>query len=78
VWAGEVGEAALEVAVADVAEELRAQGGRPEVIPFGGSSVPGAQGYVEAGEELLAQLPGLTTVVVAVRSGAPWPGWLSR
>jgi L-cysteate sulfo-lyase len=74
VWAGEAGEAALEVAVADVAEELRAQGGRPEVIPFGGSSVPGAQGYVEAGEELLAQLPGLATVVVAVGSGGTMAG----
>jgi L-cysteate sulfo-lyase len=74
VWAGEVGEAALEDAVADVAEELRAKGGRPEVIPFGGSSVPGAQGYVEAGEELLAQLPGLTTTVVAVGSGGTMAG----
>jgi len=74
VWAGEVGEAALEDAVADVAEELRAKGGRPEVIPFGGSSVLGAQGYVEAGQELLAQLPGLTSAVVAVGSGGTMAG----
>jgi L-cysteate sulfo-lyase len=74
VWAGEVGEAALEDAVAGVAEELRAKGGHPEVIPFGGSSVLGAQGYVEAGEELLAQLPRLTSAVVAVGSGGTMAG----
>jgi D-cysteine desulfhydrase len=74
VWAGKVGEAALEDAVAGVAEELRVKGGRPEVIPFGGSSVLGAQGYVEAGEELLAQLPRLTSAVVAVGSGGTMAG----
>jgi D-cysteine desulfhydrase len=74
VWAGEVSESALEDAVADVAKELRAKGGRPEIIPFGGSSVLGAQGYVEAGEELLAQLPGLTSAVVAVGSGGTMAG----
>ena len=71
VW---VGVATLEDAVADVAAGLRAKGRRPEVIPFGGSSVLGAQGYVEAGEELLAQLPGLATVVVAVGSGGTMAG----
>jgi L-cysteate sulfo-lyase len=74
VWAGEADEAALEDAVTDVAAGLRAKGGRPAVIPFGGSSVLGAQGYVEAGEELLAQLPGLTSVVVAVGSGGTMAG----
>jgi L-cysteate sulfo-lyase len=74
VWAGEAGDAALEDAVTDVAAQLRATGQRPEVIPFGGSSVLGARGYVEAGEELLAQLPGLTTAVVAVGSGGTMAG----
>ncbi len=74
VWAGEVGDAALEDAVADVAARLRAKGMRPEVIPFGGSSLLGAQGYVEAGEELLAQLPGLSSAVVAVGSGGTMAG----
>ena len=74
VWAGEVNDAALENAVTDVAAQLRARGRRPEVIPFGGSNVLGAQGYVEAGEELLAQLPGLTTAVVAVGSGGTMAG----
>jgi L-cysteate sulfo-lyase len=74
VWAGEAGDTALEDAVADVAAQLRAGGRRPEVIPFGGSSVLGAQGYVEAGEEILAQLPGLTSAVVAVGSGGTMAG----
>jgi L-cysteate sulfo-lyase len=74
VWAGEAGGAALEDAVADVAAQLRDRGRRPEVIPFGGSNVPGARGYVEAGEELLAQLPGLATAVVAVGSGGTMAG----
>ena len=74
VWVGESGDTALDDAVANVADELRAKGGHPEVIPFGGSSVLGAQGYVEAGEELLAQLPGLTSVVVAVGSGGTMAG----
>ena len=74
VWAGEVDDAALKDAVADVAAQLRAKGRRPEVIPFGGSNVLGARGYVEAGEELLAQLPGLTSAVVAVGSGGTMAG----
>jgi L-cysteate sulfo-lyase len=74
VWAGDAGDASLEDAVADVAAQLRAKGMRPEVIPFGGSSMLGVQGYVEAGEELLAQLPGLASAVVAVGSGGTMAG----
>lgn len=74
VWAGEVGEAALDDVVEDVAEELRRRGARPAIIPFGGSSVLGARGYVEAGEELLEQVPDLAAVVVAVGSGGTMAG----
>jgi L-cysteate sulfo-lyase len=74
VWPGEAGDTALEDAVAGVAAQLHAGGRRPEVIPFGGSSVLGARGYVEAGEEILAQLPGLTSAVVAVGSGGTMAG----
>jgi len=38
-----------------VAEELRAAGRRPYVVPYGGSNPLGASGYVAAMEELLAQ-----------------------
>jgi L-cysteate sulfo-lyase len=74
VWAGAVGDAELEAVVEAVAEELRRKGERPAVVPFGGSSVLGAQGYVEAGVELLAQAPDLDTAVVAVGSGGTMAG----
>lgn len=74
VWAGEVSEAELAAAVEDVARDLRERGARPAVIPFGGSSVLGAQGYAEAGTELLVQDPDLTTAVVAVGSGGTMAG----
>ena len=38
-----------------VADDLRAQGRRPYVVPYGGSNPLGASGYVAAMEELLAQ-----------------------
>jgi len=41
--------------MAQVAEELRAAGRRPYVVPYGGSNSVGASGYVAAMEELLAQ-----------------------
>ncbi|MFI1396071.1 D-cysteine desulfhydrase family protein [Streptomyces sp. NPDC020681] len=74
VWAGDVSGAELAAAVADMADSLRRQGARPAVIPFGGSSVLGARGYVEAGHELLAQAPDLSTVAVALGSGGTMAG----
>ena len=44
------------------------------MIPFGGSSVLGAQGYVDGGLELLEQAPDLDTIVVAVGSGGTMSG----
>ncbi len=52
VWAG---GRPLAEAMNRVAEELRAAGRRPYVIPYGGSNPIGASGYVAAMEELLAQ-----------------------
>ena len=51
-WAGDL---PLPEAMAQVAEELRAAGRCPYVVPYGGSNVVGASGYVVAMEELLAQ-----------------------
>jgi len=45
-----------EKRVAEVVEELRGRGGRPYVIPVGGSSPIGALGYVAGTLELLGQL----------------------
>ena len=45
-----------EAMVAEVASRIRARGGRPYVIPVGGSSAVGALGYVAGTVELAAQL----------------------
>ncbi len=55
VWAG---DSPLAEVMERVAEELRAAGRRPYVVPYGGSNPVGASGYVAAMEELLAQCKG--------------------
>ena len=45
----------LNAVMSQVAEDWRAQGRRPYVIPYGGSNAVGAAGYVAGMEELLAQ-----------------------
>ncbi|MGW7365923.1 D-cysteine desulfhydrase family protein [Streptomyces sp. NPDC054841] len=74
VWAGGIGGEALGSVAEQVTERLRDQGAVPALIPFGGSSVLGARGYVECGRELLAQAPDLATVVVAMGSGGTMAG----
>ena len=54
---GELSLPQIDEVVQEVAESLRSSGSVPAVIPFGGSSVLGAQGYVDAGRELLAAGP---------------------
>ena len=61
-------------AVQGAVDEVRAAGGVPFVIPFGGSSSEAAAGYVECARELLDELPDLATVVVAVGSGGTMAG----
>lgn len=73
-WAGDVDQAGLDAAAAEVCARLRADGARPALIPFGGSDVLGARGYARCGEELRAQLPDLRTVVVALGSGGTMAG----
>ncbi|MGW0631343.1 D-cysteine desulfhydrase family protein [Streptomyces sp. NPDC002758] len=73
-WAGDVDQAGLDAAAAEVCERLRKGGARPALIPFGGSSTLGARGYVRCGEELLAQVPDLRTAVVALGSGGTAAG----
>jgi L-cysteate sulfo-lyase len=60
--------------VAAVAEELRAAGEVPAVLPLGGSTATGARGYLACAAELAEQLPELDTVVVAVGSGGTMAG----
>jgi L-cysteate sulfo-lyase len=64
-----------EVAAERHADELRAAGRRPYVIPAGGSNALGARGYVACARELLAQAEvELGLVVVAAGSGGTLAG----
>jgi L-cysteate sulfo-lyase len=74
VWAGDVAHEALETIASTVITQLRQRGARPELIPYGGSSVQGARGYVGCGVELLDQVPDLVTVVTALGSGGTMAG----
>ena len=59
----------------EVAEELRARGKRPYVIPEGGSNALGSWGYVRCVEELARELPpGPATIVYAAGSGGTGAG----
>ncbi|MFG2357189.1 D-cysteine desulfhydrase family protein [Streptomyces sp. NPDC048521] len=73
-WAGEVDQAGLDAAAAEVCARLRADGARPALIPFGGSSALGARGYLRCGAELREQVPDLRTAVVALGSGGTMAG----
>jgi len=66
VWSGDVEPAVVAASVA------ASVGGA--LIPFGGSSPVGARGYVDGGRELLAQVPDVDEVVVAVGSGGTMAG----
>lgn len=61
-----------------VAEEVRAEGGRPYIIPLGGSNGLGALGYVAAAQELQAQAGQLglnvTCVITSSSSGGTQGG----
>ena len=62
----------MDAACAEVAEQVRAAGGRPYVIPGGGSNAVGALGYVNAAIELLQQANdrGLQIDCVVVATGS--------
>ncbi len=62
----------MDGACAGVAEAVRAQGGRPYIIPGGGSNAVGALGYVNAALELLQQANdrGLRIDCVVVGTGS--------
>lgn len=77
VWAGDQDGEGLRRRAQEVADELAGAGSRPFVIPFGGSSPVGAQGYRMAGEELDRQLPAVRHVVTALGSGGTMAGLVS-
>jgi L-cysteate sulfo-lyase len=53
----------MTAALADVAAEVEARGGRPYIIPGGGSNTIGALGYVECALELINQANELGLVI---------------
>ncbi len=57
-----------------VADDLRAAGRKPYIIPIGGSNAVGAVGYAAAAGELAAQCPDATHIVVATGSGGTQAG----
>jgi L-cysteate sulfo-lyase len=66
--------AGLADAVEEVAAMVRTRGGRPAVLPFGGSNAVGASGYVTCGEEILVDAPDVAHVICAVGSGGMMAG----
>lgn len=77
VWTDDTAHRERDLATEDAVNRLTAEGKRPYLIPFGGSSGLSAQGYVEAGLEILEQAPDVATVVVAVGSGGTAAGLIA-
>ncbi|MGY1770327.1 pyridoxal-phosphate dependent enzyme [Blastococcus sp. SYSU D00813] len=71
---GAVDQATLAARAAEVADRLRADGEVPALLPLGGSSATGAQGYLACAAELTRQAPDAAHVVVAVGSGGTMAG----
>lgn len=74
VWVPEADDLELVERSEEEARRLTGEGERVSLIPYGGSNVTGARGYVDCARELLLQLPGLRHVVVAVGSGGTLAG----
>lgn len=69
----------LNVVIERIADELRATGRKPYVIPVGGSSPLGASAYVTAADEILADLGHDDVLVVtATGSGGTHAGLAAR
>jgi 1-aminocyclopropane-1-carboxylate deaminase/D-cysteine desulfhydrase-like pyridoxal-dependent ACC family enzyme len=73
-WAGDVDFVQLSEVAAGITEQLRSDGARPVLLGLGGTSAVASRGYLEAGRELLGQLPELHTAVVALGSGGTMAG----
>jgi D-cysteine desulfhydrase len=65
---------ALDTRVSEVVADLQATGGRPALIPFGGSSPLTTNAYLDVAHEIVAQGVDPDHVVVAVGSGATMAG----
>ena len=74
VWTGLESLAQVEAAIDAEAQRLAAAGRRPYVIPVGGASPLGSQGYVDAAAEVREQVPDLALVVTPAGSGGTQAG----
>ncbi|CCQ14555.1 1-aminocyclopropane-1-carboxylate deaminase [Rhodococcus sp. AW25M09] len=72
VWAG---TDSLEDRVAETAAEL---GEKASLIPFGGTSLTSVEGYASCADEIVAEIPAVTTIVTAVGSGGTMAGLVRR
>jgi D-cysteine desulfhydrase len=73
-WAGDAAMEDLDAIAGDVADELRARGDRPAVLPLGGTDAVGARGYLDCAAELREQAPDARHVVCAVGSAGTMAG----
>jgi L-cysteate sulfo-lyase len=73
-WAGVADDTVLDARADNLADELRAGGARPYLVPFGGSGPIGSRGYLGCAAELTSQAPGMDHLVVSVGSGGTMAG----
>jgi D-cysteine desulfhydrase len=70
----------IDAVMQELAESVRARGGRPYVIPESGATVVGALGYLSCGRELVQQIrhgaPDFDTVAITAFSGGSQAGLL--
>jgi D-cysteine desulfhydrase family pyridoxal phosphate-dependent enzyme len=74
VWADDWEYYAVEAEITATCNRLRAAGRTPYAMPIGGASAVGALGYVQGGQELIAQDPNIDLVVTADGSGGTHAG----
>ncbi|MBQ4824053.1 D-cysteine desulfhydrase family protein [Leisingera sp. HS039] len=78
IYPGGEDETGADAALETRAEDLRAEGRNPYIIPLGLGHPPlGALGYVQGGAELAAQIGGFDAAVVPSGSGATHAGFLT-
>ena len=64
----------LELLIEEMADELRSTGAVPYVVPVGASTALGSLGYVDAADEIDAQISGSPLVVLATGSAGTHAG----
>lgn len=76
-WTGEADRSSVDAALELVADDIRATGAIPYVMPRGGATSLGSVGYYLAARELAGQLKGPALIVVAAGSGGTLAGLLA-